>query len=78
LADRRGSPIRAARLFGAEAAARITTGTLELPAYRRRSERALAATRVALGDELFEAEWRAGQAMTLEEALAYAQEDASQ
>jgi hypothetical protein len=69
-----GRPERAARLLGAEAAWRASAamygavGPLRSP----RPDRHVAALLKRLGPERFTAAWRAGQAMTLEEATGYA------
>jgi hypothetical protein len=63
---------RAARLFGAGAVLRERLGA-DLPAIGRRShDRGVAAVRAALGDADFEAAWAAGQALSLEQAIAEA------
>jgi non-specific serine/threonine protein kinase len=74
---RLGSPARAACLFGAAAGlmagiGRTTKGTLDRQASH---ERAIDATRRALGEPAFDAAWAVGQAMSLEEAIACAQAD---
>ena len=75
----RGRPERAVRLYGAERALRPAGA----PAPARgpglfvwRYEEDLAAARAALGDEAFAAAWAQGQDMPLEEAVAFALEDA--
>ena len=67
---------RAARLFGAVAAWRRETGLTELPGQHGQLEHAAAAARAGLGDEAFAVAWAAGAAMPLEQAVAYALEDA--
>ncbi len=63
---------RAVPLLGAAAALRSALGMpllpVERPAYRQTEE----TLRAALGEEAFAAEWAAGQALTLEQALALA------
>jgi tetratricopeptide (TPR) repeat protein len=65
---------RAAVLFGAAYKLFEVSGDLfdQLPIPdRAESDRAIAAARTQLGDEAFAAAWRAGQAMTLDQAVAY-------
>ena len=62
-----GDPRRAARIFGAEAAAR---GNMTMFQGRRDQwEDDLAAARATLGEAAFEAAWAEGRAMRLEEAI---------
>jgi predicted ATPase/class 3 adenylate cyclase len=68
-------PERAARLFGAAAALREAGRWPQPPAHRADYELAAAATRSVIGEEGFAAAWSEGQAMTLEEAVAYALEE---
>ncbi len=68
-------PQRAARLFGAASTARTVLGTPRPPAEGAAYDRHVAAVRVALGEEEFARAWAEGQAMTLEQAIAYAIED---
>lgn len=64
---------RAARLFGAAEALRQAVGTTLPPVdHSDYYDRAIAATRAALGDEVFSAAWAEGRAMTLEQAADYA------
>lgn len=66
---------RAAILFGAQAAlCNWFTNSFSL-AERNEYEQALASARAALGEEAFTAAWDAGQAMILEQAVAYALEE---
>jgi tetratricopeptide (TPR) repeat protein len=71
----RGALERAARLFGAAASLRDGLGVGEIPADRTLYDSSQAAARAALGDEAFAAAWRAGQAMTVRQAIAYALEE---
>ena len=64
--------LRAARLLGAAAALRETTGNPMAPAYRDVNERVIAETRAQLGEVAFTAAWEAGHALSLEQAIAYA------
>ena len=71
-----GDLARAARLFGAEAAARggaQVEGPLSAVAQRYADD--VAAARAGLGETAFQAAWAEGAAMTLEEAVAYALSD---
>jgi DNA-binding CsgD family transcriptional regulator len=77
LAAAAGCPERAARLAGAGAAVRAATGAPMGPAAAALLERELASARQALQPERFAATWAAGQAMPLEEAVAYALQDAT-
>jgi predicted ATPase/class 3 adenylate cyclase len=61
---------RAARLLGAAAALRTSGGFPRSLLDREDVERATATARAALGDTAFEAAWEAGQAMTLDQAIA--------
>jgi predicted ATPase/DNA-binding SARP family transcriptional activator len=72
VAAKEGQPARAARVFGAAAGLR---GSLDvcLPLPDAAAwERAIAAVRAALGEEAFTAAWEAGQAMPLQDAIAFA------
>jgi DNA-binding NarL/FixJ family response regulator len=65
---------RATRLFAAGAAIRaVTSGTNPLTLTGLADyERDITALRMSLGAEAFAAQWAAGQALTLEQAIAYA------
>ena len=63
---------RAARLFGAVERLGATIGAPMVPIERTECERDTAAARVALGEPAFAAAWTAGQALSLEETIAYA------
>jgi predicted ATPase/DNA-binding CsgD family transcriptional regulator len=67
-----GAPARAARLFGAAAPWLPGAAAVVHPADPAARERALDAVRARLGGAAFAAAWDAGQAMPLEEAVAYA------
>jgi len=67
-----GLTARAARLFGAAAAAREAVGTAVFPAGRADQARAEASVRADLGAAAFEAAWAEGQAMPPRQALEYA------
>ena len=67
---------QAVRLFGAGAASREAVGATHSPNKRAHTDRTLAEAHAALGDNGFAAAWKAGAAMGLEEAVAYALETA--
>jgi predicted ATPase/Tfp pilus assembly protein PilF len=66
---------QAARLFGAAAALRVTIGAPLPPSERAEQEHQVAAARRALGEAAFAVAWGEGQALTLEEAAAFALEE---
>ena len=68
---------RAARLFGAAGAVRTASGIPLPPVDRWWYERYLATARAQLDERSWEAAWAEGQAMTLEQAIAYALEETS-
>ena len=70
-------PERAARLFGVAAALRESVGLPLSPVLRADYEHEVFALRAEIGDEAFAAAWAAGQAMTLEQAIAEAVDDAA-
>jgi DNA-binding CsgD family transcriptional regulator len=72
IAGRTGDPSVAARLYGAAEALREGIGTPVPPLFRAEYEREVAVTRAALGPEGFAAEWAAGRALPLEQAVAEA------
>lgn len=65
---------RAARLFGAVERLGETIGATLAPMEHAEFERDIAATRTMLGEPAFAAARAAGQALTLDEAIAYAQD----
>jgi hypothetical protein len=67
-----GWPARAVTLTGAAAALRVMLGAPHAPIEREQIERWLGASRAALGDTEAVEAWTRGQAMTLEQAVAYA------
>jgi hypothetical protein len=69
-----GAPDRALRLFAA-ALAHAPNGAPLDPGERAGGEAALTAARAALGQEAIAQAWADGQAMTLEQAVAYALEE---
>jgi non-specific serine/threonine protein kinase len=72
LAVAQGRAARAARLFGAVAGVRTATGRTMPEGLRVQYDHDLAAARAALGQAAFAAAWTAGQALTLEGAVAEA------
>jgi hypothetical protein len=62
----------AVRLWSAAETLRTSLGTPMWPADRPAYERAVAEVRTAFGEPLFHAAWVAGQALTLEQAIAEA------
>ncbi len=76
VAGRRGDAGRSARLCGAAAALRAAIGAPHAPANRAAFERTTASARAALGDAAFTEAWAAGEALSLEEAIADALSDA--
>ena len=74
VASLEGQSQRAARLWGVAERLRTSMGARPAPASRATRERLMAMARQQLGDAAFEAAWAAGQTLTLEEALAEAQE----
>jgi predicted ATPase/class 3 adenylate cyclase len=67
---------RAARLWGAEEALREAAALPIWPDVQPIYDRAVAAARAQCGEAVFAAAWAAGRAMPLEQAIAYALEDA--
>ena len=68
-----GSHREAARLDGAAAAIRQRIGAVRFKIYDAGYDASVAAVRNALGGEDFDAAWAEGAALSLEEAIAYAQ-----
>jgi predicted ATPase/class 3 adenylate cyclase/DNA-binding CsgD family transcriptional regulator len=73
LAASDGNHRNAARLFGAADAIRQQIGVVRFAVYQADYEMALAAGRVALGNNDFDAAWDEGAALSTDEAIAYAQ-----
>jgi hypothetical protein len=71
----RGQERKAARLYGTAAGLREAIGSVIDRPDRAEYERHRAALRDKLGAEVFEAAWREGGAMSLEQAATYAIED---
>jgi hypothetical protein len=72
LAAEKGASARAIRLFGAAELADPRIRTRLDPTESEEFERIVAAARSALAESEFASAWAAGQAMTLEQAIAYA------
>jgi tetratricopeptide (TPR) repeat protein len=72
IAGAQGQPERAARLLAAAATLRETIGTPLPPSERADYDRTMAAARTALGDEALAIIITGGEAMRLEQAVAYA------
>ena len=72
LAGRAGEPERAARLFATGQAALEAIGATVWPSNQAEYDRGLAEIRAQLGEPTFAAAWSAGQALSLEEAVAEA------
>lgn len=68
-----GEPLRAAHLLGAALAFLHRSGTLIDPSDQPEHDRNIAFVRAQLGEAAFEAAWAEGQAMTFDQAVAYAQ-----
>ncbi len=69
-------PLRAARLWGATEALRDVTSEARWPVFQRAYDRTLAAARAEISDAEWAAAWAAGRALTVEQAVAEALEDA--
>jgi DNA-binding CsgD family transcriptional regulator len=68
-----GSHREAARVFGAAHAIRHRAGGVQHKFYDTGYEASVAALRNVLGDQDFDAAWAEGAALSIEEAIAYAQ-----
>jgi predicted ATPase/transcriptional regulator with XRE-family HTH domain len=75
VATLQGRPERAARLYGAAATQRRGTFVLNVWDDRVARDRQLARVRAALGETAWTAAWKAGQALTLEGAVALARQE---
>jgi predicted ATPase/class 3 adenylate cyclase/DNA-binding CsgD family transcriptional regulator len=73
LAGNAGSHREAARLIGAAHAIRQRVGAVRFKVWDASYEASVAALRDALGQEDFDAAWAEGAALSMEEAIAYAQ-----
>jgi non-specific serine/threonine protein kinase len=72
VADAQRQPARAAQLLGAAEALRSVMGISLSNAERIDYDRRVSALCTYLGEETFSTAWAMGQAMTLEQAIAYA------
>jgi predicted ATPase/class 3 adenylate cyclase/DNA-binding CsgD family transcriptional regulator len=68
-----GSQREAARLFGAAEAIRLRIGAVRFKIYAAGYEASVAALRDAVGEKDFDSAWVEGAALSVEEAIAYAQ-----
>jgi hypothetical protein len=75
VAGARGDVERAARLWGAAQALHETKGILRDLDFLAEADARISAVRSGMGEEAWEAAWRSGRAMTLEEAVSYALEE---
>jgi predicted ATPase/class 3 adenylate cyclase/DNA-binding CsgD family transcriptional regulator len=73
LAAEAGSHREAARLFGAAHAIRQRMGAVRFKVYDAAYEASVGAVRDALGEKDFDGAWAEGAALSIEEAIAYAQ-----
>jgi DNA-binding CsgD family transcriptional regulator len=73
LAASDGSHQHAARLFGAAHAIRQQLGVARFPVYQAGYDAAVESLRDALGEGAFDTAWADGAALSIEEAIAYAQ-----
>jgi hypothetical protein len=73
-----GRTEEAARLFGAAEVIRHTMGVPRWPANEALYQRHVSLTGQVLGEELFARAWEEGRAMTIEEVIAYALNQASE
>ena len=68
-----GNHEKAARLFGAADAIRQRIGVTRFAVYQTGYDAAIESLRDALGDSVFKAAWAQGAALSIDEAIAYAQ-----
>jgi hypothetical protein len=78
VAEALGDPPRTARLWGAADALREATGAPWAPTEKRLQEPYLAATRSRMDEADWTKAWEEGRAMPLEDAIAYALDDAGE
>ena len=78
LASTQGRTGRAVRLAGAAERLRATSGTHSWPVVQRTRAQWLASAPQTLNESAYQAVWEQGQAMNLEEAIAYALEQTQQ
>jgi tetratricopeptide (TPR) repeat protein len=77
VAGRKGQALKSARLLGAVTAREQAMGTVNYPDWQAAIETMVAPARAMLGEEQWAAAFAAGRALTLEEAVAEALEEAS-
>jgi predicted ATPase/class 3 adenylate cyclase/DNA-binding CsgD family transcriptional regulator len=68
-----GASLEAARLFGAAESLRDRTGCVRFKIYDAAHDASVAALRETMGDNAFEGAWAEGEALSIDEAIAYAQ-----
>ena len=73
LATNAGTHPEAARLFGAADAARQRMGAVRFKVHQTDYDASIAVLREALGDGNFDAAWAEGAALSIDEAIGYAQ-----
>ncbi len=78
LAAAKQSPVQAARLFGAVEASLDVLYGCGLPIWRTEHDRGVVAVRAQLGEAEFTRLWAEGEAMTLEQAVAFALDEPAQ
>jgi len=72
-----GSPMRAARIWGAAEQLREVIGVPQLPSERPRYERRVAAVRAVVGNDVaFARAWQEGRALTMEQGIELALSEA--
>jgi tetratricopeptide (TPR) repeat protein len=77
LAGAKGEAERAARLWGAAQVLHETKGIPRDIDFLAEADARIAAVRLGMGEEAWEEAWRKGRAMTLDEAVSYALEEAA-
>jgi len=75
VASVKGSPVRAARLWGAAKASSQAIGALAAPLDQTAYDRHVAAARARLDKGAFDAAWTEGRSLTFEQAVTYALTD---
>ena len=75
VASVQGSPVRAARLWGAAKAASEAIGALAAPLDQTAYDWHVAAARAQLDEEAFDTAWTEGRSLTFEQAVEYALAD---
>jgi predicted ATPase/DNA-binding XRE family transcriptional regulator len=77
IANAQGNPRRAASIFGAAQALREVSGDAVTPTWRALYDGTVAGVRSALGDDTFAKVWEVGRALSLDEAIGEALEQAA-